>query len=173
MFPSLRKPRRVGQPTAGSNFNSLKFNAMANREPLKYVFYFAASPEIVWDGFVSAESNRVIFTGAELKTDLKPCSSIEWVGPGPDGKSMAYVHGKVLQVDAPRLLQYTFAMGPNQKMSRATINLVPESEATQVTVVHDEWGDDDPTYAACADGWPRILSRLKTLIETGKTFKPH
>ena len=24
-----------------------------------------------------------------------------------------------------------------------------------------------------ADGWPRILSRLKTLIETGKTFKPH
>jgi hypothetical protein len=23
------------------------------------------------------------------------------------------------------------------------------------------------------DGWPRILSRLKTLIETGKTFKPH
>jgi hypothetical protein len=32
---------------------------------------------------------------------------------------------------------------------------------------------NDPTYAACADGWPRILSRLKTLLETGKTFKPH
>jgi len=64
-------------------------------------------------------------------------------------------------------------MGPNQKMSRATIELVPESEATQVAVVHDDWADDDPTYAACADGWPRILSRLKTLIETGKTFKPH
>ncbi len=158
---------------SGSNFNGVKFNAMAHREPLKYVFYFAASPEKVWEGFVSAESNRVIFTGAELKTDLKPGSSIEWVGPGPDGKPIAYVHGKVLQVDAPRLLQYTFAMGPNQKMSRATIELVPESEATQVAVVHDDWADDDPTYAACADGWPRILSRLKTLIETGKTFKPH
>ena len=24
-----------------------------------------------------------------------------------------------------------------------------------------------------ADGWPRILSRLKTLLETGKTFRPH
>jgi hypothetical protein len=40
-------------------------------------------------------------------------------------------------------------------------------------VTHDEWVEDDPTYAACADGWPRILSRLKTLLETGKTFKPH
>jgi uncharacterized protein YndB with AHSA1/START domain len=146
---------------------------MPNREPLNYVFYFAASPERVWEGFVSAESNRVIFMGAELKTELKPGGSIEWVGPGPDGKPVAYVHGKVLQVEAPRLLQYTFAMGPNQKMSRATIQLVPESEATQVTVTHDEWADDDPTYTACADGWPRILSRLKTLIETGKTFKPH
>jgi len=28
-------------------------------------------------------------------------------------------------------------------------------------------------YASGADGWPRILSRLKTLIETGKAFKPH
>ncbi len=37
----------------------------------------------------------------------------------------------------------------------------------------DEWAEDDPTYAACADGWPRILSRLKTLLETGKTCKPH
>ena len=43
----------------------------------------------------------------------------------------------------------------------------------QVTVTHDGWIEDDPGYASCADGWPRILSRLKTLIETGKTFKPH
>jgi hypothetical protein len=31
----------------------------------------------------------------------------------------------------------------------------------------------DPTYAQNADGWPRILSRLKTLLETGRTFRPH
>ena len=58
-------------------------------------------------------------------------------------------------------------MGQNDKLSRATIELVAESEATKVTVTHDEWAEDDPTYAACADGWPRILSRLKTLLETG------
>jgi len=90
---------------------------MAHQAPLKYIFYIAATPEKVWEGFVSR--------------------------------------------------------GQNDKASRATIELVPETEATKVTVTHDEWAEDDPTYAACADGWPRILSRLKTLLETGKTFKPH
>ena len=43
-------------------------------------------------------------------------------------------------------------MGRNDKASRATIELVPESEATQVTVTHDEWAEDDPNYAALR-GW--------------------
>jgi uncharacterized protein YndB with AHSA1/START domain len=146
---------------------------MAHQSPLSYVFYIAATPEKVWEGFVSPESNRVIFAGAEFKADLKAGGSMTWVGPGPDGKPMTYVHGRVLKCEPPKILQYTFAMGQNQKMSRATVELVPETEATKVTVTHDEWAEDDPTYAACADGWPRILSRLKTLIETGKTFKPH
>jgi uncharacterized protein YndB with AHSA1/START domain len=79
----------------------------------------------------------------------------------------------VLQCETAKLLQYTFSLGPNGKSSRATVELTPETEATKVTVTHDDWEDDDPAYASCADGWPRILSRLKTLIETGKTFKPH
>jgi uncharacterized protein YndB with AHSA1/START domain len=146
---------------------------MTHQAPLNYVFYIAATPEKVWEGFVSPESNRVLFMGAELEADFKPGGSMAWVGPGPDGKPVVYVHGKVLQFEPPKLLQYTFAMGQNDKMSRATVALVPETEATKVTVTHDEWAEGDSTYASCADGWPRILSRLKTLIETGKTFKPH
>ena len=95
------------------------------------------------------------------------------VGAGPDGKAMTYVVGKVLRFEPPKVFQYTFAMGQNDKASRATIELAPETEATGVTVTHDEWAEDDPTCAACAYGWPRILFRLKTLLETGGTFKPH
>ena len=91
----------------------------------------------------------------------------------PDGKRTTYVHGQVLQCDPPKLLQYTFAMGPSTKFSRVTVELVPETEATKVSVTHDQWAEDDSAYAPTADGWPRILSRLKTLIETGRTFKPH
>jgi len=34
---------------------------MADRAPLSYVIYIAAPPEKVWDGFVSPESNRILF----------------------------------------------------------------------------------------------------------------
>lgn len=146
---------------------------MAGPAPLSYVFYIAATPEKVWEGFVSPESNRIIFMGADFQADLQPGGTIAWTGPGPDGKPVTYVHGKILQSEPPKILQYTFIMGLNGKPSRATVELTPETEATRVTVTHDEWAEDDPAYKSTADGWPRLLSRLKTLIETGKTFKPH
>lgn len=146
---------------------------MAERTPLQFVFYFAAPPDKVWEGFVSPESNRIIFAGAELEVDLKPGGPMNWVGSGADGKRTVYVQGDVLQSEPPKLLQYTFALGSSGKNSRVTIELVPETEATRVSVTHDQWAEDDSGYASCVDGWPRILSRLKTLIETGKTFRPH
>ena len=146
---------------------------MAQQSPLHFVFYIAAPPNQVWNGFVSAESNRVLFMGAELEADLKPGGSMNWVGTGADGKRICYVRGEVLQSEPPRLLQYTFALGSCSKVSRVTLELTPETEATKVSVTHDQWAEDDKAYISSADGWPRILSRLKTLIETGKTFKPH
>jgi uncharacterized protein YndB with AHSA1/START domain len=146
---------------------------MASPIPLSYVIYIAATPEKVWDGFVSKESNRVLFMGAELEAEWKPGGSMAWVGPGPDGKPTKYVQGEVLRFDPPKMLQYTFRMGQTATASRVSLELVPETEATKVTLTHDQWAEGDSSYAATADGWPRILSRLKTLIETGKTFKPH
>ena len=146
---------------------------MADQAPLSYVIYIAATPEKVWEGFVSKESNRILFMGAELEAEWKAGGSMAWVGPGPDGKPMKYDHGTVLRYEAPKTLQYTFAMGQSDTASRVTLELVPETEATKVMVMHDQWADNDSAYAGTADGWPRILSRLKTLIETGKTFKPH
>jgi uncharacterized protein YndB with AHSA1/START domain len=83
------------------------------------------------------------------------------------------VTGEVLAVEAPTRLQYKFGMGDGARMSRVTIALTQETEAVKVVVTNDEWADDDPAYLQNADGWPRILSRLKTLLETGKTFRPH
>jgi len=51
--------------------------------------------------------------------------------PWTDGKPVAYVHGKVLRFGAAETPQYSFAMGQNDRMSRATVELVPETEATK------------------------------------------
>lgn len=107
------------------------------------------------------------------KSILKPGGPMNWVGTGPDGKRTTYVRGEVLQSEPPKLLQYTFALGSSSKTSRVTIELMRETEATRVSVTHDQWTEDDTAYTSSVDGWPRILSRLKTSVETGKTFKPH
>ena len=141
--------------------------------PLIFTYYIAAPVDKVWDGFVSKEANRTIFMGADFEVALRPGGAMTWSGPGKDGKLMRYVTGEVLRVVAPRLFEYKFGMGDGKVMSRVRIELTPETEAVKVVVTNDEFEENDPTYAQNADGWPRILSRLKTLLETGKTFRPH
>ena len=143
------------------------------RPPLAYTFYIAAPIEKVWDGFVSKETNQTIFMGADFEVDLKPGGVMAWSGPGKDGQRTRYVTGEVVSVDAPKRLEYRFGMGDGAVKSRVSITLTQESEAVKVVVTNDEFADDDPAYSQNADGWPRILSRLKTLLETGKTFRPH
>src|SRR5262245_34442778 len=143
------------------------------KPPLTFTYYIAAAPENVWDGFVSKEANQKIFMGADFDVDLRPGGVMTLSGPGHDGKSMRYVTGEVLRVEPFKLLEYKFGMGDGAVMSRAQVELTPETEAVKVVVTNDEWQDGDPAYAHNADGWPRILSRLKTLLETGKTFRPH
>lgn len=118
-------------------------------------------------------SEQKIFMGAELEVDLWPGGTMTWSGLGKDGKPMRYVTGEVVRAEAPKLLEYKFGMGDGAVMSRVAVELTPESEAVKVVLTNDEWQGDDPAYAQNADGWPRILSRLKTLLETGKTFKTH
>lgn len=141
--------------------------------PLVFTFYIAAPIEKVWDGFISREANQKIFMGADFEVELKPGGSMTWSGPGAGGQPTRYVTGRVVKVDAPRLLEYDFGMGMGESMSHVKIELTPESEAVKVVVTNDGWAESDPAYTQNADGWPRILSRLKTLLETGSTFRPH
>ena len=143
------------------------------KAPLTFTFYIAAPIEKVWEGFVSKEANRTIFMGADFDIDLRPGGAMSWSGPGKDGKPTRYVTGEVLRAEPPALLEYKFGVGDGAVMSRVKIELTPETEAVKVVVTNDGFVDDDPAYAQNADGWPRILSRLKTLLETGKTFRPH
>ena len=143
------------------------------KAPLIFTYYIAAPVEKVWDGFVSKEANRTIFMGADFEVDLRPGGTMAWSGPGKDGQLVRYVTGEVLRVEVPKLLEYRFGMGAGTVMSRVKVELTPETQAVKVVVTNDEFAEDDPAYAQNADGWPRILSRLKTLLETGKTFRPH
>lgn len=59
--------------------------------------------------------------------------------------------------------------------SKVTFEIEPLGELVKLTVVHDGFGLGGVVAAMVSQGWPRILSDLKTLLETGaaaKTCRP-
>jgi uncharacterized protein YndB with AHSA1/START domain len=52
--------------------------------------------------------------------------------------------------------------------SRCTIELEPEYQSVKLTITHEIDPPDSPFIMAVSDGWPRILSNLKSLLETGE-----
>ena len=41
----------------------------------------------------------------------------------------------------------------------------------KLTVVHDDFDDDSVVVTMVSQGWPRVLSDLKTFLETGETLE--
>src|SRR6185436_18128039 len=122
-----------GEDAARSAARSAKVRRIEMaKAPLRFVFYIAAPIEKVWNGFVSKETNRTIFMGADFEVDLRPGGTMTWSGPGKDGQRTRYVTGQVLAVDAPTRLEYKFGMGDGAVMSRVRIALTAETEAVKV-----------------------------------------
>jgi uncharacterized protein YndB with AHSA1/START domain len=80
--------------------------------------------------------------------------------------------GKVLEFSPPRRLVMTWAApadaGNAAAHSRVTIELDPMDDMVRVTIRHDELAPGSDMLTGITEGWPRVLSSLKSLLETGK-----
>jgi hypothetical protein len=52
-----------------------------------------------------------------------------------------------------------------------TFELEPAGSAVKLTVVHDDFPPASKAAQLISNGWPQVLSKLKTLLETGETFR--
>lgn len=50
------------------------------------------------------------------------------------------------------------------------MTIEPLGELVKLTVVHDGFASGSVVLPNISDGWPRVLSGLKTLLETGETL---
>ena len=57
-----------------------------------------------------------------------------------------------------------------EQRSRVSFDLEPLGELVKLTVVHDGFEPGSVVASMVGQGWPRILSNLKTLLETGATL---
>ncbi len=49
-----------------------------------------------------------------------------------------------------------------------TFVLEPGNGTVKLTVTHEDFAEDSKTLPSISEGWPLVLSSLKSILETGK-----
>ena len=133
-----------------------------------YVTYIRSTPEKVWAALTTQAFTQKYWFGASLISDWKV--GADWKIQFSDGRVADT--GKILEFDPPRRL--VIGNWQNQFMpelkaegfSTCTIEIESVGEAVKLTVTHVSEGTGK-FIEAVSGGWPKILSNLKSLLETG------
>lgn len=139
---------------------------------LVYTIYIASTPEQVWQALTSAEFSRKYFFGNAVEVDLQVGGA--FVVRTPDGS--LHISGEVIECEPARKLTVTFnvnwpalieKLGP----TLVTYEIEPAGEAVRLTLTeaHDRPISED-ILSGGRQGWPAILSGLKSVLETGKSL---
>jgi uncharacterized protein YndB with AHSA1/START domain/DNA-binding transcriptional ArsR family regulator len=163
---------------------ALEDKPMAQTE-FVYVTYINTTPEKLWQALTDP-TFTLRYWGIGLQSDWKVGSSVrlQW-GPGEEFRDVEQV---VLESEPYRRLSYrwhnyqrehaglfgwsdeTFAQLVQEPQSKITFELEPVGDTVKLTVVHDDFVPDSEMLKGIRDGWPEILSNLKTLLETNETL---
>ncbi|MGD0191750.1 MAG: SRPBCC family protein [Rhizomicrobium sp.] len=133
-----------------------------------YVTYIRTTPEKLWHALTTPDFTRKFWFGMHQECDWKQGSS--WMLIFADGK-MADA-GEVLEVDPPRrlVLRWHNEFRPELKDegdTRCTFSIEPDGDVVKLTISHE--AERAPrTIDAVSGGWPKVLSSLKSLLETGE-----
>jgi uncharacterized protein YndB with AHSA1/START domain len=135
-----------------------------------YTIYIASTPEKVWQALTSAEFSRKYFFGFAVEADLKAGGA--FIVRAPDGS--VHIDGEVIACDPPNRLTITWnvnwpALVEKLGPTLVTYEIEPAGGAVRLTMseAHDRPIDDD-ILSGGRQGWPAILSSLKSLLETGQ-----
>jgi uncharacterized protein YndB with AHSA1/START domain len=134
-----------------------------------YVIYIASTPEKVWDALTSTQFTRQYFFGRTV--EIEPKLGGNFALRMPDGR--LDIKGRVLEWDPPRRLSVTWAVDFEEfrelPESLVTYEIEPMGESVKLTMTESfQWEVPDAILAGGRQGWPFILSSLKSVLETGK-----
>ncbi|MGW5718213.1 ArsR/SmtB family transcription factor [Amycolatopsis sp. NPDC003865] len=146
-----------------------------------YTTYISTTPEKLWQALTEPAFTRQ-YWGVAFETDWKKGSPMVWT---ESGAKTSHPDQVVLEADPYRRLSYTWhtfteewangngidagtlAKLREEGRSKVTFTLEPQGETVKLTVLHDGFAPGSTVLAMCSQGWPALLSSLKTLLETG------
>jgi DNA-binding transcriptional ArsR family regulator/uncharacterized protein YndB with AHSA1/START domain len=148
-----------------------------------YTSYIRTTPERLWQALIEPAFTRRYWGGIAFESDWRAGSTFTLeLG---DGVTIADPAQIVLESEPYRRLSYTWhtftpewaasygvsdehlARVAAERRSKVTFDLEPAGELVKLTVVHDDFEPGSAVLGGISEGWPRILSDLKTLLETG------
>ncbi|HEY9090811.1 SRPBCC family protein [Parasphingorhabdus sp.] len=136
-----------------------------------YTIFIAASVEKVWNGLIDRDMTKA-YWGHYNESDWQPGS--RWNHVRSDGSGKTDVRGHIIEIDPPRKMVWSWAFDSEgddpAKLSIVTYELVALGPDTKLTVVHSELEPGSEMDKGVRDGWPAVLSNLKSLLETGETL---
>jgi uncharacterized protein YndB with AHSA1/START domain len=137
-----------------------------------YVTYIRTTTEKLWEALIKPEFTRQFWY--ETWQDCEWKQGKPWKIMIPDGRVAD--SGKVLEIDPPRKLVLSWQKEFVPEMaaegySRLTYALEQQGDTVKLTVSHEMDKENSKLIEAVSNGWPSILSSLKSLLETGKSLE--
>jgi len=134
-----------------------------------YVTYIRSTPEKVFEAITKPEITQR-YWGHENVSDWKPGST--WQHVRANEQRTVNIVGKVVEVSPPTRLVIIWA-SPSQaddpaSYRRVTFDVAAYDDMVRLTVTHDELEVGSGMAKGVTQGWPILLSSLKSLLETGQ-----
>jgi len=149
-----------------------------------YTTYIRTTPQRLWQALTDpAFTER--YWGLRFESDWTVGSTMTWEQHGVTITDPAQV---VVESDPYRRLAYTWhtftpewaalhgfsdeflATAAGEPRSKVTFDIEPDGSMVRLTVVHDGFEAGSAVVESVRQGWPRVMSGLKTLLETGDTL---
>lgn len=143
---------------------------MSKNIEISYDIYIGEPAAKVWKGIVDGDLTRHYVYGTRFEGKLKKGAPYAYLGDG----GFKVVDGEILEIDPEKRLTMTWSAHWDETVakdrpSRVTYELSAMGPSTtRLRLLHDQFEGQTATYTGSVDGWPLMLSSLKSLLETGK-----
>jgi uncharacterized protein YndB with AHSA1/START domain len=133
-----------------------------------YTTFIKTTPEQLWHALTDTAFTESYWFGCSLTSDWKVGSPMQMQRAGKVMNECV-----ILESDPPRRLAYSWLTVFDEKMkqerpSRVTFVLEPGQRAVKLTVTHEGFPEGSKTLPSISEGWPLVLSSLKSILETGQ-----
>ncbi len=144
-----------------------------------YVTYIRTTPEKLWEALTNGDFSEKYWMGFRIEVELRAGGSVRILPP--KGMEQHGDHtGEVLVCEPCRKLVYTWnpkdrpeIAKKRDSLSRVTYELTPMGSQVRLRLIHEnllpeDLGKDPNTFQGINNGWPAVMSSLKSLLETGE-----